>query len=297
MVEINREIMYRELVKRINKIFSLPETRLVTIKHIVIPKSQEKEEIGRLAKQAVEKSYHDVVSDIDISVDVSLPSGNVITPGQYVRRIDRYGITGDSCLGLVFIPEDSMYRIILRNGMRYDLGFHFVYEDDTAGMIVMPDTEVETGHEKWPFEKVDRFWFVQIQALAKLYRNDFLISDHLANININETLEQQMVLRDIKYGTASHRYGNGEEPEYLLVSESECPYRRDNGTFNKIAAKLYAAAAVYDRLTPEFYPAYQERMHCLSDIWGCYDKYMGPACADGFREGDSPDRKLNYPDA
>lgn len=275
MIEINKEIVYRELIKRIDIIFSLPETRLVTIKHIVIEKSQRKEEIEKLAELAVEKSYHDLLSDIDIWVTVSLPCRNDTVQEQYMKRIDRYGIAKDCCLGFVLLPESNMYRIILKNGMRYDLGFHFIFEDTEDSAAAMPDIEsikTEAGHEKWPPERIDRFWFVQIQALAKLYRNDFLISDHLANCNINETLEQQIVLRDIQHGTKFYRYGGQEQLEYMRTVESECPYKRENETFHKIAAKLYAAAAAYDKLIREFYPAYEERRHCFLAIWECYDR-------------------------
>lgn len=238
MIEISKEIIYQELIKRIDKIFALPEVCAVKIKDINIEKSQPKEKIYILLKQAVEISYHDALSDIDMSVMVKLSSENTVTPQQYMKMINRYGITRDCYLGLVLIPDNMMYRIIMRNGMRYDLGF------------------------------------VQIQALAKLYRNDFLISDHLANINTNETLVQQMVLRDIKYGTNFHRYGYKEELEYLQVNEAECPYKRDNAVFNKIAAKIYAASITYDKLTLHFYPEYKDRREILFDIWRCYDKTL-----------------------
>ncbi len=204
MIEINKNIIYQELKTKIDKIFSLPETSAVKIKNIVIEKTQDKDYIYKMAKQAVEISYHDVLSDIDMSVMVKLSSKDTITKEQYVKMLDRYGITRDYCLGLVYIPENTMYRIILRNGMRYDLSFEFIYDDNVNNIIAISNTFIEKDNEKWPLANIDRFWFVQVQALGKLYRNDFLISDHLANININETLVQQMVLRDIKYGTNFH---------------------------------------------------------------------------------------------
>lgn len=274
MIEINKEIIYQELIKRIDKIFAFPEVCAVKIKDINIEKSQPKEKIYILLKQAVEISYHDVLSDIDMSVVVKLSSKNTITPEQYMKMINRYGITGDCYLGLVLIPDNMMYRIIMRNGMRYDLGFEFIYDDNNNDIITVSDTRIEGNNEKWPIDNIDRFWFVQIQALAKLYRNDFLIGDHLANININETLVQQMVLRDIKYGTNFHRYGYKEELEYLQVNEAECPYKRDNAVFNKIAAKIYAASITYDKLTLHFYPEYKGRKEILFDIWECYDKTL-----------------------
>lgn len=272
MIEINKEIMYKELIKKIEKIFSLPETYAVTIKDIVIEKSQNKSVVEELVKQAVALSYHDVLSDVDISVRVRLPRKNGITSVQYVKRLDRYGITRNCYLGLMFIPENMMYRIILKNGMRYDLGFDFLYDESVDYALDIPDKDSENCHEKWSLDDVDRFWFVQIQALAKLYRKDFLIGDHLANLNINETLVQQMVLRDIKYETNFHRYGYEEELEYLKAGEEKCPYKRENPIFNSIAGKIYAASIAYDKLTRQFYPEYKERRYILFDIWKCYDK-------------------------
>lgn len=271
MIEINKDIIYQELLKRIEKIFALPETYGVKIKDISIEKSYAKKDICKLIKQAVEISYHDVLSDIDMSVVIKLSSGADITEEQYMKMIDRYGITSDCYLGLAYIPENKMYRIIMQNGMRYDLGFEFIYDENTNDIITMSYTKAKGNNEKWTLENVDRFWFVQIQALAKLYRNDFLIADHLANINISETLVQQMVLRDIKYGTNFHRYGYKEELEYLKAYEIECPYKRDNDIFNRIAAKIYAASMAYDKLTLHFYSEYKGRKEILFDIWKCYD--------------------------
>ena len=74
--------------------------------------------------------------------------------------------------------------------MRYDFGFEFEY-NDTAEFITLQTEEDKCNNPNWSIENVNRFWFVQIQALGKLYRKDFLISDHLANMNLNETLVQQ----------------------------------------------------------------------------------------------------------
>lgn len=51
-----------------------------------------------------------------------------------MKRIDRFGITKENSLGLYFIKENKMYRIVLKNGMRYDFGFEFGY-DENAGML------------------------------------------------------------------------------------------------------------------------------------------------------------------
>lgn len=272
LIEINKEIIYNELTQRIDKIFSLPETCAVKIREIVIEKIHTKEYRLERIKNAVELSYHDVLSDIDMVVVVKLPTN--IKPDQYMKRIDRYGIAKENYLGLVFISENKLYRIILQNGMRYDLGFDFEYSDNADNNPKITSENYQDSNEKWSITKIDEFWFLQIQAIAKLYRNDFLISDHLANIGINETLVQQMVLRDIKYGTNHHRYGYQDELEYFQVNNAKCPYKRENQTFNMIAAKIYSASVAYDKLTLEFYQQFKERKGILFDIWDCYDKEL-----------------------
>lgn len=272
MIEIKKEIIYNELTQRIDKIFSLPETCAVKIREIVIEKIHTKEYRLERIKNAVELSYHDVLSDIDMVVVVKLPTN--IKPDQYMKRIDRYGVAKENYLGLVFISENKLYRIILQNGMRYDLGFDFEHSDNADNNPKITSENYQDSNEKWSITKIDEFWFLQIQAIAKLYRNDFLISDHLANVGINETLVQQMVLRDIKYGTNHHRYGYQDELEYLQVNNAKCPYKRENQTFNMIAAKIYSASVVYDKLTLEFYPQFKERKGILFDIWDCYDKEL-----------------------
>lgn len=272
MIEINKEIIYNELIKRIDTAFSLPETCAVKIRDIVIEKIHTKEYMLELIKKAVEISYHDVLSDIDMVVVVKLSPN--IKPDQYMKMIDRYGIIKDTYLGLVFVSENMMYRIILQNGMRYDFGFDFVYEDNADNIPNITRANNEIDNDKWSMVKIDEFWFMQIQAIAKLYRNDFLISDHLANVGINETLVQQMVLRDIKYGTNHHRYGYQEELEYLQVNKANCPYKRENPTFNIIAAKIYSTSIAYDKLTLAFYPQFKERKEILLNIWDCYEKAL-----------------------
>jgi hypothetical protein len=141
--------------------------------------------------------------------------------------------------------------------MRYDFGFEFEYADNIKlDLGEQPDAGEQ--NDNWPAENINRFWFVQIQALGKLYRKDYLISCHLANMNCNETLVMQMVLRDLKYGTNHHRYGYAEELEYMK-DLGKVPYRTGDQTFDRIADYLYAAALTYDRLIKKFYPHYHNR--------------------------------------
>ena len=98
--------------------------------------------------------------------------------------------------------------------MRYDFGFEFYYDENEEPVSFGVKKE-EYNHPNWSRDNVNRFWFMQLQALGKLYRKDFLIGSHIAHMNLNETLVQQMVLRDMKYGTNHHRYGYEDEMIYV----------------------------------------------------------------------------------
>lgn len=262
---IDKDFVEISLLHYIDKLLALPEIEGVKLCGIVIQNNEHKEVI---LKEAVSRSYHDCYSDSDISIIVNLPTNTKVTPTEYMKHPSRFGITPDSYLGFVKTGDYGIYRIIFRDGTRYDFGFDFKY-DDSYEDIEFEDEPERYSNPKWPIEKVDEFWFVLIQALGKLYRKDYLISSHLANVSINETLVQQMVLRDIKHGTNHHRYGYCEELIYRKFEEKNIFVTGDD-TFDMIAKKLYAAALAYDDLTKYFYPDYESRSDMLFAIWKCY---------------------------
>ena len=265
MIHLSRESMESAFIKYLEKIFELPEIVSAGVRNITIIR----EDIKNTGICAFESGFHDCYSDIDLSVKARLPSDGSVTPEEYMKRIDRFGVNSTTALGWCFISENQIYRIIFRDGMRYDFGFEFEYaENMRIELGEQPDSD--EPNKKWPAENIHRFWFVQIQALGKLYRKDYLISSHLANMNCNETLVMQMVLRDLKCGTNHHRYGYSEELEYVR-DLGKMPYRTGDQTFNRIADYLYAAALAYDRLTKEFYPHYQNRSKIFFAIWDCYE--------------------------
>ena len=153
--------------------------------------------------------------------------------------------------------------------MRYDLIFDFEYGQSN---LVMPDADsLEKENPDWPVDNINRFWFMEIQALGKLYRKDHLISAHLANMNCNDTLVMQMILRDKEYGTSHHRYGHSERLEYT-VDLGKMPYKTGDPDVDLIADHLYAAALTYDRLVKNFYPGYQDRSEDLFAVWDQYER-------------------------
>lgn len=266
MIELSKDSVERHLCSLADKVLSLPEIEYIKIRKLEIHKGNQ----YQMIKSAVNESYHDSYSDIDLCVVVRLSAEGGISPDEYVEHVGHWGFPLKAILGIYYVPENRMYRIVLKNGMRYDWGFEFEIQKN-APIVKLDSNNPQNDNANWPIENVNRFWFVQIQALGKLYRNDFLISSHLANMNINETLVQQMVLRDLKYNTNHHRYGYKEELTYLKYM-AQCPYKSGNTTFDDIAGRIYSAALAYDELVGYFYNDYEPRSKDFFDIWKCYEE-------------------------
>ncbi len=263
-IELTKDKMEEYFKQYLRVIFSHSEIKSVLSKEIVITR----ETIDEAGKQAFDANYHDKYSDIDMSIKVCLPKDGSVTPEEYNKRIDRFGVSSDTALGFMFVPDNRIYRIIFKNGMRYDFGFDFEYDGQEP--LVLEPYAAKEDNANWPADNIDRFWFIQVQALGKLYRKDYIISNHLANMNCNDTLVMQMVLRDLEYKTNHHRYGHAEELEYVK-DLGKNPYKHDDSTFNLIADHLYAAALAYDRLAKFFYPEYQDRSRDFLAIWDWYE--------------------------
>ena len=119
-MQINREIITKELDKLIDIIFTLPEVTAVKIRDVVMEKGENRTD---KLEEAIEKSYHDCCSDVDLAVLVTLSSKDTVTTSEYMKRIDRFGINEEKCLGFCQVEGNNMYRVIMKNGMRYDFGF------------------------------------------------------------------------------------------------------------------------------------------------------------------------------
>lgn len=269
MIDCGKEAVTVQFGLLAEKLLSLPEIECIRVREVEI----RREDRDKTVPLAVNACYHDRCSDIDLCAVVQYAEGG-IAPEDYVKHTEHWGFAREAVLGICFVPENCMYRIALKNGMRYDFGFAFVPREGLPPLRLPPAAE-RKQNAHWPMENIDRFWFVQLQALGKLYRNDFLISSHLANLNINETLVQQMVLRDIKCHTNHHRYGCGEELVYSKYI-ALCPYHSGNGTFDEIAKRLYAAALACDELTPCFYDDYEARSKYFFEIWEHYEAGRKP---------------------
>lgn len=261
-MQINQENMRTELAKLIQSLLSLPEIATIRIVEVQITRGETF--LDDKLQQAIQQSYHDCYSDIDLHVIVDASKAAPDLLARYAERWERFGFRADAVLGAMTSPS-NVCRMVLKNGMRYDLVFEF-----SPAFTVTAPTSSPSG-SLWPIEHVNRFWFIQIQALGKLYRNDYLISLHLANSNLNETLVQQMVLRDKQYGTTHHCYGYREEIAYLRY-QNQCPILTRQQPFDMIAAQLWCAALAYDELVQQFDPGYEPRSPFFLEIWKCYEQ-------------------------
>jgi hypothetical protein len=263
-ITLTKDFMEESFMQFLGDIFKHPEILSVCVKKIVITRDT----LNENGRKAFEAGFHDVYSDADIAVKVRLPKDGSVTPEEYLKRIDRFGISEDTALGWMFVPENNICRAVLKNGLRYDLEFGFVLDGDEP--VDLGPYEGEDNNPDWPLENINRFWFIEIQALGKLYRRDHLISSHLANMNCNETLVMQMIMRDRKYSTNHHRYGYSEQLDYV-EDLGKVPYETEDQVFNRIADHIYAAALAYDRLAKHFYPQYKDRSGDLLAIWDAYE--------------------------
>ena len=267
-IRLTKEIMEESFLKYLDEIFDHPEIISACAKGIAITRETAKES----GHQAFEACFHDNYSDIDLTLKVSLPKDGSVTAEEYLKRVDRFGVTEDNALGWMFVPVNYVCRVVFKNGMRYDLCFEFVFDGEVD--FNLGSCHCKDENPNWPVDNINRFWFIEVQALGKLYRKDNLISAHLANMNCNDTLVMQMILRDLKYSTSHHRYGYSEQPEYTL-GLGKIPYKTDDEVFNRIADHIYAAALAYDRLVTNFYPEYKSRSDLFFAIWDCYDSLCG----------------------
>lgn len=72
-MEINKGTMKKELISLLKNVFQLPEVYKVQIRGIDIISADESEKIS----SSVEECYHDVLSDIDVGIHVTLHPNDV----------------------------------------------------------------------------------------------------------------------------------------------------------------------------------------------------------------------------
>lgn len=279
---INKETIEQGALRFIKTLFSLPEIEKVAIKDVMIQSPDDYDNI----KKGLALCYHDNLSDVDFNAWLRLSPEDFHgdTP-IYKNYFPRLGLENE-IFGITFqerIDNESCkegMRICLKSGFRMDFTC-FTRGDENAQSLPKADLRTNTKiHQPqniwadWDLDKANSFWFTSIQALAKLLRNDYLISDHLSHMLLMECLVLQMLDRDNLYQTNFHRYGYAEQIDYKNVDISHCEKYLTNhdDTYNYIVQNLCKAVICYDNLAAASNPLYQKRSDLFFDIWDSYLK-------------------------
>lgn len=272
---MTRQAATAHLLALAQRLFQLPECAGLEIRQVIIRREDfwQAADPAQMIEAAMDACWHDGYSDIDMKV---LTTGD---PGHPLDWLEPVGIDEAHCLGFFMVPENRACRIVFREGFRYDITV------EAPGRDIPLRAAQVAEHPHWPREAVNRFWFVQVQALGKLYRRDYLIARHLAHMQLNETLVAQMVLRDLRLGTHHHRYGGQEEAVYQRYG-GMCPIATGDAAFDEIAGLLYCAARAYDELVLAFYPQEEARTPVLMKIWEQYEAER--KCSNTPNQGGTP---------
>ncbi len=218
--------------------------------------------------------YHDKLSDVDLNIWLSL------NPIDYNRQSPFYKSAfsrlklENKIFGIIFQSRNGQkndkegMRIVLKSGFRMDL---------TCFVRSSPEAQVISYEEvKWDEEKLQEnsFWFIAIQALAKLLRHDYLIADHLTHMLIMEGLVLQMAARDDQYQTNFHRYGYKDSLKYYdLKFELPEQYKAEgDNTYHYIAEQLCRAVNSYELLLLQKDMLQERKSQFFYKIWDCYSQ-------------------------
>lgn len=246
------------------RFFQQPDCVDICVRDVCISREAFADQGHKLMADAMDACWHDGYSDVDLLVRLR---GNCPkTAAARLHWLRRIGVTEEQCLGYLAAEDSGACRVVFRDGFRYDITL-----EGTGGDGCPEEASFcsDGEHPALPRAAVNRFWFVQVQALGKLYRQDYLIGRHLAHVQLNETLVLQMVQRDLQRGTNHHRYGNAEAAVYQQ-HQDKCPFRTGDKDFDQIADALCAAACAYDELVTAFYPDETPRTPVLMQLWQRY---------------------------
>lgn len=279
---INKETMEQGALSFLKTLFSLPEIEKVAIKNVIIHSIKDDVNI----KKGLELCYHDNLSDVDFNawLRISPDDFHGETP-LYKKYFSRLGLENE-IFGIAFqerFDNESCkegMRICLKSGFRMDFTCFTTCDEnvETLPMVNSRDnikvTQAQNICKDWDLDKANAFWFISIQALSKLLRHDYLISDHLSHTLLMEGLVLQMEERDNQYQTNFHRYGYAEQLAYRNIDISACEkyLTKQDDTYNHIVHNLCKAVLCYDELVGKSNPLYQKRSDIFFEIWDSYLK-------------------------
>lgn len=262
-IAITKKFMYQEVKNILQSLFSLPELENIIIKGVEVSSLEDEYAINR----AFNNCYHDMYSDVDIEMKIKLNQSEYdCNTSIYADCLERLGFAND-VLGISYHSTEGrgeVIRICKANGMRFDL---IIAAERTEGIPLLPHTIISEE-----LRRINNFWFVAVQALGKLMRKDYLIASHLAHMLIQEGLVLQMVERDNDKNTNFHRFGYGEDLEYLtIINQEDISFANTcDDIFNHIVRLIYSAVISYDRLCFSLNNSYKSRLDNFLNIWRCY---------------------------
>ena len=146
-IQLHRDYVEVSFLRYIDDLLRLPEIEGVKLCDIVIQNNESKE---ANVKEALSQSYHDCYSDSDINIIVNLPANSKVTPLEYRKHPSRFGITPDKYLGFLKTGDSGVYRIVFKDGTRYDFGFEFRYDDsfkDVDYRLNLKDIAILNGRQ------------------------------------------------------------------------------------------------------------------------------------------------------
>ncbi len=279
-MSMNKEIMEQNAKNFLSTLFSLPEIEKVAIKDIVISSGSDTDSI----RKGLSLCYHDGLSDVDISIWLCLsPEDFHGSTPLYKKYLPRLGFE-HNIFGILFQGRNNNdeckegLRICLTSGFRIDLTCYARCDLNAAPLpesdLRKTDELKKTQHiwNDWDLDHANSFWFTTIHALTKLFRNDYLIADHLTHMLLMEGLVLQMKTRDNTYQTNFHRYGYSESLEYLQIDIApyEKYWNKKDTTFSHIAQNLCRAVLAYDELVDNASPEYQKKCDQFFTLWEGY---------------------------
>lgn len=271
---LDMENMRRELALLAERLSALPGFEGMTVGHDRLLPGDE-----AALDAAARTCWHDVLSDIDAHVCLRMAREDIAAYATS-SGAERLGFARGDVLGMCISGGETapLYRVVRRDGMRFDLSLELICDDaiSPSGIAPYVEREVIDAGRYWPRpteRQIDAFWFVQVQALGKLLRGDYLIADHLTNCQVNETLVMQMRMRDDAAGTNVHRYGGRESLAYRSAHAPK--FFAGDDTARSIADRLAAAAIAFDELTVQLCPDYVPRAECFFAIWRAYEAALG----------------------
>ena len=149
LLTLTKDFMEESFIQYLGDVFKHPEIESVCVKKNLITRDT----LNENGRKAFEAGFHDVYSDADLVIKVHLPKDGSVTPEEYLKRADRFGISNETALGWMFVPENHVCRVVFKNGLRYDLCFEFVLDGDEP--FDLGSYVGEKNNPDWPIENIN----------------------------------------------------------------------------------------------------------------------------------------------